>query len=286
VHTTDPQLRVQMMRARDAGALLERIQYLARGNIELHTQIVLCPGINDGAHLEKTVRDLSAFYPHVRSAAVVPVGLTKHRGHLYHLRGVDSRGARKIIGDFAPYQEQFRRTLGETFLHFADEFYILAGSDTPEAEWYDDFPQIENGVGMVREFVETFLERRDELPNKVEKPTHITVVTGVLAGGFFEDLILPAFNTIRNLRVRTAIVPNTFLGESVTVSGLLTGADILETVKDVRENEILLLPPNCLNDDGLFLDDMTVEALNRHLRTKFVVGSSDIIGTVLDVISH
>ncbi|UCE20339.1 MAG: DUF512 domain-containing protein [Gemmatimonadota bacterium] len=283
VHTTDPLLRSKLMRGQDVDELMNRIEYLTQGNIELHTQIVLCPGLNDGRHLEKTIKDLMMFYPHVRSVAIVPVGLTRHRKNLHHLQGVDSQYARKFVNCFQPWQEVFRRTIGETFLHFGDEFYLLADINIPETMWYDDFPQIENGVGMVRQLFNTFLERKDELPREIEMPMKATIVTGKLASRLFENQIIPTLNKIRNLHVRTALIPNRFLGESVTVSGLLTGVDILETVGERERDDVILLPPNCLNDDGLFLDDMTVEELAEKLHTRICVGSYDIVETLNDL---
>lgn len=284
VHSTDPQLRRRMIRSRDAGELMARIEYLAQGKIELHTQVVLCPGINDGPHLERTVRDLSRFYPQVRSVAIVPVGLTRHRQGLYPLRGIDPPYARSIIEDLQPWQEDFRRMFGETFLHLADEFYLLAGIDLPETPWYHDSPQIENGVGMVRRFLDTCSDRRGELPRKVDVPTKVTVVTGRLGCRLLDDEVLPAMPRVENLHVRTAAVENRFFGESVTVSGLLTGEDIVRTLKDVRENGVVMLPPNCVNEDGLLLDDMTVDELERRLRRRVVVGSYDFIGSLLTLI--
>ena len=284
VHASDPHLRQRMIRGTDAGELMNRIAYLAHGNIELHTQIVLCPGLNDGPHLERTVKDLSMFYPSVRSVAVVPVGLTRHREGLSRIRGIDPEYARRTIGTLRLRQENFRRTFGQTFLHLADEFYLLAGAAIPEAETYDDFPQIENGVGMVRQFLDTTCARRDELPRTVDAPTRATVITGTLASGFLTHRVLPALPTIENVHITTVPVVNSFFGESATVSGLLTGEDIIQTLQDVELGDAVLLPPNCLNENGLLLDDMTVDELEERLRRRVVVGAHDFVGSLLTLI--
>ena len=283
VHATDPQLRRNMMRGKDTEDLLDKIEYLSQGNIELHTQVVICPGINDGPQLERTVKDLSRFYPHVRTVAIVPVGLTKHRQGLYPLKRIDPPYARAMIDNFQPWQENYRRTLGETFLHFADEFYLLSGSDIPPPREYDDFPQVENGVGIIRQCLDTFFDRKSELPTQFDAPTSVTLVTGTLANTFLNGRIIPTLSRVRNLKIQTAPVINHFFGESVTVSGLLTGEDIARTLQESDRTDVVMLPPNCLNNDGLLLDSMSIEKLERRVGRRIIVGTYDLIGSLLDL---
>ena len=285
VHTTDPLLRQKMIRGKDVVELLGRIEYLTEANIELHTQVVLCPGINDGQHLERTIDDLSRFYPRIRSLAIVPVGLTKYRKGLYHLQGVDADYARSIIDTLEQQQRDFRRTLGESFLQIADELYIQANSDIPHSDWYDDFPQVENGVGMVRQFLNAFHERKDELPAELDAPLEITVVTGTSAHQFINKDVVPVLSGIENLRIEAHPVTNTFFGSSVTVSGLLTGADIMKTIEDHEAQGLVLLPPNCLNEDGLLLDDVTLDEMEKRLRRPVLLGTYDIIDSIHECIA-
>ena len=284
VHTTDPDLRRKMMRSKDAGELMERIEYLAQAHIELHTQVVLCPGINDGPHLERTIKDLSTYHPHVRSVALVPVGLTRHRHGLSSLAGVGPAYAKKLIQNLQPWQENFRRMLGETFLCVADEFYLLAGIDIPPRTWYDDFPQIENGVGMVRQFLDAFSQRKSELPAKADTPLEITVVTGTLANTFLRRLVPTALG-IGKVRIEIVPVKNRFFGESVTVSGLLTGEDIVTTLRDRDGGEVVMLPPNCINEDGFLLDDSTIEDIAGETEQRVVVGTYDLVASLLALAS-
>ena len=284
VHTTDPDLRRKMMRSKDAGELMERIEYLAQAHIELHTQVVLCPGINDGPHLERTIKDLSTYHPHVRSVALVPVGLTRHRHGLSSLAGVGPAYAKKLIQNLQPWQENFRRMLGETFLCVADEFYLLAGIDIPHRTWYDDFPQIENGVGMVRQFLDAFSQRKSELPAKADTPLEITVVTGTLANTFLRRLVPTALG-IGKVRLEIVPVKNRFFGESVTVSGLLTGEDIVTTLRDRDGGEVVMLPPNCINEDGFLLDDSTIEDIAGETEQRVVVGTYDLVASLLALAS-
>lgn len=285
VHTTDPLLRQKVIRGKDVVNIMDRIEYLTEANIELHTQVVLCPGINDGRHLERTIGDLSRFYPRVRSLAVVPVGLTKHRQGLYHLQGVDATYARSIIDTLGQRQMDFRRTLGETFLHIADEFYLKSGADIPQSEWYDDFPQVENGVGMVRQFLDVLHERKNELPAGLDVPLEVTLVTGTSAYQFINRDVVPVLTEIENLRIEAHPVTNTFFGSSVTVSGLLTGTDIMKTIEDHEAQGPVLLPPNCLNEDGLLLDDVTLDEMEKKLRRPVLLGTYDIVGSIRECIA-
>jgi putative radical SAM enzyme (TIGR03279 family) len=284
VHSTDPQLRQKMLRGKEAVKLLERIEYLTRGGIELHTQVVLCPGVNDGPHLEQTIRDLSRFFPQVRSVAVVPVGVTKHRQGLYTLQSIGPDYARTIIETLQPQQTDFRRTLGETFLYLADELYVLAGIEIPDSIWYDDFPQVENGVGMIRQFLNLLTERQGELPAKLERPLELTLITGQSAHSFMSREVLPVLSKIENLRIEMTAVANTFFGPSVTVSGLLTGTDIVDTLTHEGGNGIVLLPPNCLNEDGLLLDDVTLGEMESKLHRRVALGTYDVVESMLQII--
>ena len=284
VHTTDPTVRRRIVGHRGAGKLLEQLRVLAAHRIELHTQIVLCPGINDGPYLERTVFDLADFFPWVRSIAIVPVGLTKHRAGLYPLRPVDPNEALELTRIISGWQEHFVAQFGVRLVHLADEWYLLAHVPLPQAETYDDFPQVESGVGLARQFLDTFEERQGELPAHVLHPITLTLVTGTLAESFICD-IARQLERVDGLTVQVVVVPNRLLGETITVSGLLSGADIQTALEDHGYGDIVLLPPNCVNEKGLCLDDGTPERLSSALSVPVCVGSYDLVSTVLEVLS-
>ncbi|KXS42308.1 MAG: hypothetical protein AWU54_1367 [Candidatus Frackibacter sp. T328-2] len=260
IHTTNPKLRVKMLRNKKAGKVLDRLKDLAEFGIEFHTQIVLCPNLNDGEELDRTVQDLDELASAVKSLAVVPVGLTKFRDELYDLRSFTKDEAKQVVAQVEDWQQKLGQQQGGNYLYLADEFYLLAEQPLPEAEAYDGFPQLENGVGMVRLFWDQFAEVEDELPDTIEEEKKFTLVTGELGEKALRPVVA-RLNEIRNLVVELLVVPNNFFGREVTVTGLLTGKDI---IKKIREEEVtgrVILPEILLNDDGLFIDDLKLEEL-------------------------
>lgn len=281
VHTTDESLRKKVLGNAKAPHILPLIRRLTENRIELHTQIVICPEVNDGHYLEKTVYDLSLFYPRVKSLAIVPVGLTRFRKGLPRLKPVNKEYARKLIKSVERWQAHFRRKYKSNFLYAADEFYLSAGLDIPPKKYYDEFYQVENGVGMVREFLDTFRRKEKSLPQSIKSKFSLTLVTGMLANKFLRSHILNRLKQIRNFKVNLIPVKNNFLGKSVTVTGLLTGKDIIHTLRKSEYGDLVMLPPNCLNSDGLFLDDLNPEDLEKKLRVKTAVGSYDLVKSLL-----
>jgi len=270
IHATDLEVRKTLLGLREDDHLLDKIRYLTERGIELHGQIVLCPGINDGEVLDVSLDTLSMFYPKLRSVAVVPVGLTRHRQGLPQLQGYDAVSARGVVQNVVKHQNRIYKKHRESWVYIADEFYLLAGYDVPSAAHYGDFWQVENGVGMVRSFLTEFEESSRRFPKKLNKAKRYTLVTGVLAGPILEKFVLPVLSRVKNIYVRLKVVPNSFYGDTVTVSGLLTGGDIIQALQGDENDSTVLLPPNCLNDDGLFLDDRTPEdvtnILGRHVQ--------------------
>ena len=286
VHATDESLRKKMLGNPKAPDILPLIHRLTENRIELHTQIVLCPEINDGFFLERTVYDLLTFFPQVKSLAIVPVGLTRFRKGLPGLKPVDREYSKRLIESVERWQTYFSKKYKSNFLYAADEFYLLGGLDIPPKKYYDEFYQIENGVGMVREFLDNFQRKQRTLPQSLKSKTRLTLVTGTLANKFLKSHILSRLKQIKNLRINLIPVKNNFLGESVTVSGLLTGRDILQTLKKSEHGELVMLPPNCLNSDGVFLDDLNPSDLEEKLGAKVVSGSYDLVKSLLTVISE
>ena len=259
VHATDPKVRCEMMHNRFAGELMDKLERLFAAGIEVHTQIVCCPGYNDGEILAKSFHDLYARHPHVLTMAVVPVGITKHREGLHPLRTFTKEEAAALIDQVTPWQRQCREETGKTFIYLGDEFYLLAGRDVPTAEWYDGFPQLENGIGLTRSFVD---EWQATLPSLSSYQAASPAVIPVGESAFtvlqpFLDALNKQFNTAHSF----VPVPNQFFGGKVNVTGLLTASDILRTCKESGKR--LILPAVVLNNDKLFLDDTALEQFRK-----------------------
>ncbi len=271
VHTVDPNIRRKMLGLKKDDQLLEKLRYLIEHRIEVHGQVVLCPGLNDGEFLNETCETLSAFYPQFRSLSVVPVGLTKYRDRLPRIEGYNKESARMVIKQVEGYQKIFKKKTGESFVYLADEFYLLSGEKLPPEKHYGDFWQLENGVGQTRHFLSEFEQFKRALPKKLEVFRRYVIVTGVLAGPVLKRFIMPELRKIKNCEIELCVVSNRFFGESVTVSGLLTGQDILADLKKMDSEAIFLLPGNCINEDKIFLDDLSPdnisEVLGRPVRT-------------------
>ena len=251
VHATDPEVRCKMMNNRFAGELMDKLKRLFDAGITVHTQIVCCPGYNDGDVLKRTYADLRALAPMVETMAVVPVGLTKNRAHLTPLRLFTPEEAREIVTTVTEWQQECRQSLGKSFVYLGDEFYILAGMPLPQADWYDGFPQLENGIGLSRNFLEEWQEANKIAPVKGEVNSVIPV--GTSAYKVLQPLI-EDFNAKTGMQHKLIGVENEFFGSTVNVTGLLCGSDILNAVKGAQS---IILPEVVLNSDDLFLDDMT-----------------------------
>lgn len=261
VHATDAKLRVSMMKNPHAGDILERLSRLSDAGIRFHCQIVVCPGINDGERLLQTLSDLKALAPAAISVAMVPVGLTQSREGLAKVRPFDAEAARRLLLDIAPFQEECRQNLQTTFAFPSDEFYCLAGEPIPTEEWYEHYPQIENGVGLLR-LLESEMEEAERFCEGAEDEAapqkRLLIATGVSAAPHLRRIV-ERF-TPANVTVDVIVIANRFFGENVTVAGLLTGGDILEQLPKVIEADKLLLTASMLRHEGdRFLDDMTVE---------------------------
>lgn len=271
VHTTVYEVRKRLMGLKKDDHILEKIALLHDNGIDMHTQIVLCPGINDGGSLRQTVADLYRFRERIVSLAVVPVGLTDHRFGLSELRRVDAAYARELLDQVGTWQEEFRRETGRGFIYPSDEFYIVAGRPLPGPDQYDEFPQIENGVGMVRSFLLEFDAQARRFPKKLPRKRSLTLVTAELPSGFMAASLIPRLEKIQGLDVRLVVAPNTLYGRSVTVAGLLSANCVYFSLKDVPAADLVLLPPDIVNADGVFLDDQSVPDLSARLGSPVMV---------------
>jgi len=265
VHATDLDVRRKLMGIKKDDFILEKIRLLHDNNIEMHTQIVLCPGLNDGPVLERTVRDLYAFRNQIVSLAVVPVGLTDHRFGLAQLRRVDAAYARDLLRTIDGWQKEFRKATGRAFVYASDELFITAGRPIPGPASYDGFPQLENGVGMVRSFLAQFARQARNFPGVLAKHRTLNIVTGELAQGFMREVVLPRLSAINNLRVNLVVAQKVLYGRSVTVAGLLSGNSVSLALQGVPRGDLVLLPPDVLNASGVFLDDVTPADLSSRI---------------------
>jgi len=276
VHTTDEALRKRMLGNPNAPDLLPLVKKLTEAGIELHTQVVICPGINDGEVLGKAVEELASLFPEVKSLAIVPVGLTRFRKGLPKIKPVDKEKAMELLSLVERWRGWARKNVGANFVYASDELYLLSDLDIPKSDYYDDFWQIENGVGLVRGFVDDFEKSCQTLPEAVPRPVEVSFITGRLASTIFEKTVIRRLKKIKNLKTSLTVVENGFFGETVTVSGLLTGKDILRSIKANTELEtITFLPPNCVNHEGLFLDDLKVEDLAEKSNRRVILGRYD-----------
>ncbi len=287
VHTTDENLRKELMRNHKIPDVMPIIRKLAKGGIEMHTQIVLCPGVNDGEYLEKSVAELTAFYPQVKSLALVPVGLTRHRQNLPRIRPIGRKYSSNLVKLVERWQKTFRKKFKAGFVYASDEFFIKGELDIPKKKYYDDFEQIENGVGMMRKFLDQFQARQRLLPQSLSRKLGITLITGVSAFSLIREIVRDRLNTIPGLNIEVVAAKNDFFGSSVTVTGLLTGVDMIEALgKQRKMGDLILLPPNCINQDGLLLDNMTPRDMENQLGRKVRIGSYDLVETLTKIFTQ
>jgi putative radical SAM enzyme (TIGR03279 family) len=268
--TTNPLLRCKMLNNRFAGDALEKAWKLARAGIIMNGQIVLCKGVNDGAELERSISDLSKYLPNLESVSVVPVGLSRYREGLYPLEPFTKEDAKEVLSIIHKWQDKLYPEYDLHFIHASDEWYILAEEELPEEERYDGYLQLENGVGMLRLLINEFNEAFEEL--KVTKGVEIpektvSIATGRLAYKFIVDMADKLMGQFPQLKINVYPIRNDFFGEMITVSGLLTGQDILAQLKDKPLGDKLLMPQNVLKSgEQIFLDDMTVDELEKALQ--------------------
>ncbi len=267
VHATEPELRSRLLKNPRAGLILEQLAWFRQHRLQLHAQVVVCPGWNDGEHLTRTLLDLAAFgqpvegIPTVLSAAVVPVGLTRFRPPDDELIPVDAAKAAEVIDQVEALQAQFRQELGSTFAWLADEWYLLAGRELPPAEHYEDYPQLGNGVGSLRLFLSEFEQVR--LPTAIPSPLKLLWVVGNAVERAFQPVV-ERMNSIHGLQLHLLPIASQFWGQTLTVTGLLTGQDILSALKSVENlasYDGLLLPQIALKEGERFLDDLTWQEL-------------------------
>ena len=284
VQTTNPRLRCMMLHNRFAGEALKKIDRLYEAGIPMNGQIVLCKGVNDGEELERTIRDLSAYLPHMESVSVVPVGLSRFRDGLYPLEPFTPEEAGEVIDRIEAWQKKLYPQYGLHFIHASDEWYMLAGREMPEEDRYDGYLQLENGVGMIRLMTEEVTAALEELEGD-EKEDELSIATGVLPAGYLKRYLDQIREKFPGRTVHLYPIVNRFFGESITVAGLVTGTDLIDQLKGQPLGKRLLLP-ECMFRSGeeVFLDDVTRQELQNALQVPVnIVKSSgqDFVNAVL-----
>ncbi len=285
VHTTNPHLRVFMLKNKNAQDIMEKIKKLIEGGIEVNCQIVLCLGINDGEELDRSISDLGALYPGVNSVSVVPVGITKYREGLSYLEpyGIDS--SVRVIKQVEKWQNTFLDKYGSRITYIADEFYIMAGKQIPEYEAYEDFPQIENGVGLIAQLKREFSECLQHLDYEPPEPRFVSIATGVSSYIYIREMAEILQDKYKNININIYKIENRFFGKNVTVTGLLTGKDICEQLKDSELGSELLISRSMLRSgEQVLLDDYTVSDLEESLKARISIvdnSGKDFVGKII-----
>ncbi|MCT7967202.1 TIGR03279 family radical SAM protein [Laspinema sp. D1] len=289
VHATEPEIRTRLLKNPRASQILDQLKWFQQKRLQIHAQVVVCPEINDGKHLETTLLDLAKFgrgdIPAVASVAVVPVGLTRFRPEEDELIPVTAEKAREVIQQVQALQPKFRKTLGSTFAWLADEWFLIAGEEVPLESDYENYPQIGNGVGSIRQFLDEFEEIATELlPSKVSPPRQLTWVVGNAVEKAFQPIV-NRLNSVEGLQIAMVALCSDFWGQTMSVTGVLTGQDLLNGLQNRKLGDAILLPDVMLkHGETRFLDNMTVEDLAVQLKTP-ILPVSGIDGLILGCIN-
>ncbi|MDJ0732194.1 MAG: TIGR03279 family radical SAM protein [Crocosphaera sp.] len=286
VHATEPDIRIKLLKNERAGLIKEQFKWFQQRRLQIHAQVVVCPGINDGIHLEKTLKDLAEFYlgeiSTILSAAVVPVGLTKFRPTEDELIPVSQEKAKEVIKQVQILQQEFYQKFNSHFAWLADEWFLIAQQELPPESHYEDYPQIGNGVGSIRRFIKEFQTTAKQLlPKKINKPKNLTWVVGNAVEKAFQPLI-KQLNNVENLTVKLAALNSEYWGQEITVTGLLTGQDIASKLQNRELGNAILLPSIMLKaHDTVFLDDLSVEEVSKRLKIPIII-----VNTIPDLIKN
>lgn len=271
IHTTNPELRIKMLNNKNAGKIFPILKRFKDAGIEVNCQIVLVPGVNDGKELNRTLMDLSSLYPSVRSVAVVPVGITKFREGLYEIEPFNREGSKEVLSLIEKKQYEFLEKIGTRFVFASDEFYAMSNMSLPKYEEYEGFPQLENGVGLMRAFEYEIKEELQSIQDNIRLNKNYILATGTLAAGFMnyiKDCVMEKFD---DLQLIVVPVKNNFFGTTITVSGLVTGQDLVEQLQFYDNVDGIIIPRSMLRQNSdVFLDDFTIEDIERELKVKII----------------
>ncbi|OUQ81669.1 DUF512 domain-containing protein [Flavonifractor sp. An100] len=277
VHTTDPKLRGEMLKNPRAGEGIAIMERFAQNHITMNCQIVSCPGINDGSALDKTLRDLAGMFPAVNSISVVPVGVTKYRQGLYPLQPYTKEQAAALVDQVEAFAQAHWEEKGTRLVWCSDEFYLLAGRELPEEEYFEEFTQLDNGVGMLR-LLRSEFSRALTLaePEELEGIAPFSIATGVSAAPFLGELVDMVQGKCGKIEGKVYPIVNHFFGETITVAGLVTGKDLMEQLRGQKLGERLLIPANMLRSgERVFLDDVTLDEVEEKLGVPVIPVAQD-----------
>ncbi|SMB94442.1 putative radical SAM enzyme, TIGR03279 family [Desulfonispora thiosulfatigenes DSM 11270] len=284
VHTTSPDLRVSLLNNKNAYKIIDQLRDLAEAGIEFHCQIVLCPGINDGEYLERTLTDLKNLWPSVKSIAVVPVGITKFTKNPEKFPFITRDYAQNLVNYIENKQQQFKKELGDSLVFVADELYVKASKMFPSKEVYEEFPQTENGIGIGRIFLDEFMELEKTFPKEVSTKSYV-VVTGV-SGQFVLTPLIERMSQIKGLDLELKTVENSFFGPRVTVTGLLTGTDLIKNLRGLPKGTNVVISKVMLKqEEDVFLDGLTVEDVQRELNINLMCVDNTASGLINQILS-
>jgi putative radical SAM enzyme (TIGR03279 family) len=285
VHATDDNVRRRILAAPQAPPILADLKKLIDNGISVHTQIVVVPGVNDGRILDASLDDLAGLYPGVISIGVVPVGLTKYRERLPEVPLNTPEQARRLVKQIEQARERCLSRFDDPLVYAADELFVVSDRPIPPGDYYRDYPQLENGVGLVRQLCDRFEREFGRLPVSLPEPREVVLITGRSAEPLLRDLTVRVTRQVKNLMITVLTVDNEFWGSTVTVSGLLIGSDIVNGLKLAgMTGKDVLLPPDCLNVDGLFLDDHTPDTVGASSGCCVFTSSYSLIGSLLSMI--
>lgn len=286
VHTTNPELRIQMLNNKNAGKVYGILKRFAEAKLEVNCQIVLVPGVNDGDELDRTLEDLSVLYPTVESVAVVPIGITKYREKLQKVKPYTGDLAEELLDFIGEKQNRFMESLGTRFIFASDEFFALTKRELPNHDDYEGFPQLENGVGLMKSFGTEIFEELDKIKVPIKKKKTYVLATGTLANEFMvkmKDNIIEKFDELELIVVP---IVNKFFGETITVSGLITGQDLIEQLRIYKDVDGIIIPRSMMkSDEEIFLDNLTLEEVIKELGVPVI--SSKVDGKIfVDIIKN
>lgn len=269
VHTTNPELRVKMLNNKNAGKVYEILKRFHEANLEVNCQIVLVPEVNDGDELKRTIEDLSKLFPTVESVAIVPIGLTKYRDGLVKVKPFDKEHSEKMLDEVNIMQEEFLEKLQTRFVFPSDEFYCVAKRTLPSSEEYEGYPQLENGVGLMKSFEEEIMDELSKINDTIKMNKRYIMATGTLASFFIKEMSNRIMEKFEGLELEVVPIKNEFFGETITVAGLVTGIDLVTQLKQYKDYDGIIIPRSMLKRDELvFLDNITLEGASESLGMK------------------
>lgn len=273
VHTTNPELRIKMLNNKNAGKVYDILKRFSEVNLDINCQIVLVPGINDGEELKRTLTDLSKLYPTVKSVAVVPIGITKYREGLFNVKPYTKVLSNELLDLVISEQKYYLEKLGTRFVFASDEFFAITKRELPKHFEYEGFPQLENGVGLLKSFEDEIRKELKKIKTPINNNKRYIFATGTLANDFMNEIKNKILQKFTALEILVVPIINNFFGDSITVSGLITGQDLVEQLKEY-DTDVIIIPSSMLkSDENIFLDNLTLEEVARELKTKVIVSN-------------